>query len=83
MCLKALPKKGIQFITFLINSCLKNCYFFPNQFKEAKVLPIRKPNKPYDNPTSYRPISLLSSIKFGTNTRNRARPRTYSKLWSA
>ena len=21
--------------------------------------------------------------KFGTNTRNRARPRTYSKLWSA
>ena len=61
MCLKALPKKGIQYITFLINSCLKNCYF-PNQFKEAKVVPIRKPNKPYDNPTSYRPISLLSSI---------------------
>ena len=26
------------------------------------MVPIRKPNKPYDNPASYRPISLLSSI---------------------
>lgn len=59
--LKALPRKGIQFLTHFINSCLKLCYF-PNEFKEAKVIAIKKPNKPADYPSSYRPISLLSSI---------------------
>lgn len=60
-CLKYLPRKGIQFLTLVINSCIHLGYF-PDQFKEAKVIPIKKPNKPSDTPSSYRPISLLSSI---------------------
>ena len=28
-------------------------------------------------------ITNASNYNFGTNTRNRARPRTYAKLWSA
>lgn len=60
-CLKALPRKGFTFLTILVNSCLKLGYF-PNHFKESKIIPIKKPNKASDNPSSYRPISLLSSI---------------------
>lgn len=60
-CLKALPLKGIKFLTLLINGCL-NLGYFPQKFKEAKVIPIRKPNKPPESPSSYRPISLLSSV---------------------
>lgn len=60
-CLKALPKKGIKYLTKIVNSCLKFGYF-PQVFKEAKVVPIRKSNKPSDCPLSYRPISLLSSV---------------------
>ena len=61
LCLKALPKNGIKYLTILINSCIYHGYF-PEKFKEAKVIPIRKPNKPANCPESYRPISLLSSI---------------------
>lgn len=60
-CLKALPNKGTKVLTIIINACLKQCYF-PQQFKESKVIPIKNPNKPSDFPYSYRPISLLSSI---------------------
>ena len=45
----------------IINSCLRHGYF-PEKFKEAKVIPIKKPNKPSNTPSSYRPISLLSSF---------------------
>lgn len=61
ICLKALPQKGIKFLTIIMNYCLKFCYF-PQEFKESKVIPIKKPKKPPDCPSSYRPISLLSSI---------------------
>ena len=60
-CLKALPKKGLQFLAQLFNSCLRLGYF-PKQFKVAKVIAIKKPNKQSHSPSSYRPISLLSSI---------------------
>lgn len=61
MCLKALPKKGIIFLTGLINACFKLNYF-PKMWKKSKIVPIKKPKKPPDIPTSYRPISLLSSV---------------------
>lgn len=60
-CLKYLPKKSLKFLTVIFNSCLKQGYF-PLDFKKAKIIPVRKPNKPADSPSSYRPISLLSSI---------------------
>lgn len=59
--LKALPKKGIQSLTNIINNCLKFSYF-PDCWKEAKVIAICKPNKISSCPLSYRPISLLSSL---------------------
>ena len=34
----------------------------PNQWKKATVIPIRKPNKPLNDVSGYRPISLLSCI---------------------
>lgn len=60
-CINDLPRKGVKYLTIIINECLK-CSYFPLKFKEAKVIPIRKPNKPPDSPLSYRHISLLSSI---------------------
>lgn len=60
-CLKALPKKGLLYITNIFNACYKIGYF-PKNWKLSKVIPIKKPSKPPDSPRSYRPISLLSSL---------------------
>ena len=51
-CLKALPKKCLQFLAQFFNSCLRYGYF-PKNFKEAKVIPIKKPNKQSHSPLSY------------------------------
>lgn len=59
--LKQLPQRGIEFLKFIVNSCLSLSYF-PNCWKHAKVIALHKPGKPTNNPNSYRPISLLSSI---------------------
>lgn len=59
--LKNLPIKGVKLLTNLFNSCISLNYF-PKDFKKAKIIPIRKPNKPIHNACSYRPISLLSNI---------------------
>ena len=59
--IKNLPPKGFEYIKFIINSCLKFNHF-PKVWKHAKVIPIPKPGKPANELSSYRPISLLSSI---------------------
>ena len=59
--IKKLPPIGIVFLVLIINSCFKLTYF-PQHWKLAKVISIRKPNKPAHSPASYRPISLLSSL---------------------
>ena len=41
---------------------LSKVVYFPLIWKNAKTVPIAKPNKPADSPSTYRPISLLSSI---------------------
>lgn len=59
--LKKLPDKAIKLLVILFNSCI-NLNYFPTAFKNAKVVAINKPNKPKHNPSSYRPISLLSNL---------------------
>lgn len=59
--LKHLPDSAINYFCYIINCCLKLQYF-PKNWKTAKVVPIAKPNKPTNLVTSYRPISLLSSL---------------------
>jgi hypothetical protein len=59
--LKNLPVRGIKYIHFIICMCLKLSYF-PEKWKEAKVVAIHKPGKDPTKSSSYRPISLLSSI---------------------
>lgn len=48
-------------LALIINACLKLSYF-PEKWKHAKVIAIKKPNKPGSLPSSHRPISLLSSL---------------------
>ena len=58
---KKLPTKALKLLAIIFNNCIRLNYF-PNIFKNAKVIPICKPNKPKKNPNSYRPISLLSNL---------------------
>ncbi|GBN28315.1 putative RNA-directed DNA polymerase from transposon X-element [Araneus ventricosus] len=53
--------RQVKRLTEIINSILKFQYF-PNYWKTAIVAPILKPGKNPREPSSYRPISLLSSL---------------------
>jgi hypothetical protein len=59
--LKNLSRKALVFLTHIFNSCFKLSYF-PKSWKHANIIPVPKPGKDLSNPSSYRPISLLSSI---------------------
>ena len=59
--LKQFPKRAIIMVTKIYNACLKFSYY-PDTWKVAKVIPIPKPNKNLSLASSYRPISLLSSL---------------------
>ncbi|GFV49204.1 probable RNA-directed DNA polymerase from transposon X-element [Trichonephila clavipes] len=59
--LKNFPIKLILILTILINKILKFNHF-PDNWKEAIIFPINKPGKDPHLATSYRPISLLSTI---------------------
>lgn len=61
LLLKRLPKKGIIFLTKILNKImlLRNC---PDVWKIAKVVVLLKPNKNPTLPSSYRPISLLPHL---------------------
>lgn len=61
LLLKQLPEMAIKLLTVIFNSCL-HFHYFPAIFKKAKVIPVLKPNKPKNIPSSYRPISLLSNL---------------------
>jgi hypothetical protein len=51
----------MSFLVKLFNRCFHLAYF-PAKWKNAKVIPILKPEKNPADASSYRPISLLSSI---------------------
>ncbi|GFV82572.1 probable RNA-directed DNA polymerase from transposon BS [Trichonephila clavipes] len=59
--LKNFPIKLILILTILVNKILKFNHF-PENWKEAIIFPINKPGKDPHLATSYRPISLLSTI---------------------
>ena len=48
-------------VALIYNSCLRTGYF-PNAWKQAKVVMLPKPGKDLTKPTSYRPISLLPAM---------------------
>nr|GBN24302.1 putative RNA-directed DNA polymerase from transposon X-element [Araneus ventricosus]GBN24314.1 putative RNA-directed DNA polymerase from transposon X-element [Araneus ventricosus] len=59
--LQRLPIKSILRLVEIINAILK-FHHFPNAWKTAIIVPIIKPGKNAQDPVSYRPISLLSSL---------------------
>lgn len=59
--IKQLPMRALIFLNFIFMACLRLSYF-PGSWKLAKVIAVPKPGKNPSDPTSYRPISLLSSL---------------------
>jgi hypothetical protein len=59
--LKHLTNKAVSYFTSIINACLSKSYF-PLVWKHAVISVVHKPNKPNSSPSSYRPISLLSTL---------------------
>lgn len=59
--IKKLPETTLSLLVRIFNKCLELAYF-PDKWKNAKVIPILKPDKNPAEASSYRPISLLSSI---------------------
>ena len=61
LILKNLDRENLSNIALIYNSCLETGYF-PNAWKQAKVVMLPKPGKDLTKPTSYRPISLLPAM---------------------
>jgi hypothetical protein len=59
-CLRHLPRRPLVHLTHLFNHCLRLSYF-PNAWKEAKIITLSKPSKDPKFPQNLRPISLLST----------------------
>ncbi|GBN45511.1 putative RNA-directed DNA polymerase from transposon X-element [Araneus ventricosus] len=59
--IQRMPIKSLIRLTQIINGILKLKYF-PNEWKLATIVPIIKPGKNPQDPSSYRPISLLSAL---------------------
>ena len=59
--MRNLPWSAVELLSNVFNACVTRSYF-PEPWKIAKILPIHKKDKPKSDPSSYRPISLLSNI---------------------
>ena len=59
--LKHLGPTAITYLTNIYNNII-NKNTIPQTWKHSKIIPILKPNKPENEGTSYRPISLLSPL---------------------
>ncbi|CAF0819288.1 unnamed protein product [Adineta ricciae] len=60
-CLKNYSKLLVQHLTNLYNAVLNQGYI-PNTWKQANIILLLKPKKDKQQPSSYRPISLLSCL---------------------
>ena len=54
-----LPQSALHFFLYIFNLSL-SIHTFPSTWKQSTIIPILKPGKPSDSPSSYRPISLTS-----------------------
>ena len=59
--MKELPEEAKAQLLNIYNTCLARGYF-PKDWKTATGKMIKKPNKPKDDPGSYRPIGLLNCL---------------------
>ncbi|KAJ2937413.1 hypothetical protein O0L34_g19102 [Tuta absoluta] len=59
--LKQLPRRGITTLARLFNGVLRTSHF-PEDWKAGKVIVLPKPGKDRRQPSSYRPITLLSHV---------------------
>jgi hypothetical protein len=59
--IKNMPESGFKLVSSIVVACHKHSYF-PAAWRSADVVPILKPQKDPRNPSSYRPISLLSGL---------------------
>lgn len=58
---KELSRKAVIMLTYLYNACFR-LQHIPSCFKIAQIIMIKKPDKPAEQVTSYRPISLLPAM---------------------
>lgn len=59
--LKELSRKGIVLLTYIFNAYIRLEYV-PDCFKTAQIIMIKKPDKPEEEVTSHRSVSLLSAF---------------------
>ena len=59
--LKEIPKEGLIKLLHIYNAVVR-CNYWPADFKSAQIIMALKPGKDPTDVTSYRPISLLSTI---------------------
>ena len=57
--LSHLPQSALNFLLYIFNLSWST-HTFPYAWKQSTIIPILKPGKPSDSPSSYRPISLTS-----------------------
>ena len=54
-----LPQSALHFLLYIFN-LFWSTHTFLSTWKQSTIIPILKPGKPSDSPSSYRPISLTS-----------------------
>ena len=59
--LQELPQEGILQLLHIFNAVIR-CSYLPEKFKLAQIIMVPKPGKDPTDVTSYRPVSLLSTI---------------------